>query len=143
MKSESVVSRIDKEEQARLEKLLAKARQDEEVLAVFLFGSVVREEQTHLSDIDICLLLVPISKSFEPTILSRKRLDYLKDFPFDIQIFQQLPLYIRRRVLKEGRILFVRDEALLYELAFHTAQAFEDFRPFYLSYLEEMRIAGS
>ena len=138
----SVEGRIFKEE-AGLEKLLTKVRQDEDVLAIFLFGSVVREEQTHLSDIDICLLLVPTPTPFEPTDLSRKRLDYLKDFAFDIQIFQQLPLYVRRRVLKEGRILFVRDEVLLYELAFHTAQAFEDFRPFYLSYLEEMRIAGS
>jgi hypothetical protein len=137
-----MADRIFKEE-ARLEKLLAKARQDEDVLAVFLFGSIVREEQTHLSDIDLCLVLGPKPTPFEPTDFSRKRLDYLKNFAFDIQIFQQLPLYVRRRILKEGRILFVRDEALLYELAFYTAQAFEDFRPIYLSYLEEMRIAGS
>jgi predicted nucleotidyltransferase len=139
---ESVVGRTFKEG-AGLEKLLTKAHQDEDVLAVFLFGSVVREEQAHLSDIDLCIALVPKPTPFEPTAFSRKRLDYLKDFTFDIQIFQQLPLYVRRRVLKEGRILFVRDEALLYELAFQTARAFEDFRPMYLSYLEEMRIAGS
>jgi hypothetical protein len=137
-----MAERIFKEE-ARLEKLLAKARQDEDVLAVFLFGSIAREEQTHLSDIDLCLVLGPKPTPFEPNEFSHKRLDYLKNFAFDIQIFQQLPLYVRRRILKEGRILFVRDEALLYELAFHTAQAFEDFRPVYLSYLEEMRIAGS
>ena len=126
-----------------LEKLLTRARQDEDILDVILFGSVVREEQTHLSDIDLCLVLVPKHTPIDPTVFSRKRLDYLKNFAFDIQIFQQLPLYIRRRILKEGRILFVRDEALLYELAFYTAQAFEDFRPIYMSYLEEMRIAGS
>jgi hypothetical protein len=88
-------------------------------------------------------VLRPKLTPFEPTKSSRKRLDYLKDFTFDIQIFQLLPIYLRRRVLREGRILFVRDEALLYELAFRTAQAFEDFRPIYLSYLEEMQIAGS
>jgi len=136
-----MAGRIFKEEV--LEKLLTRARQDEEVLAVFLFGSVIREEQTPLSDIDLCLVLIPKRTPIEPTAFSHKRLDYLKNFAFDIQIFQQLPLYVRRRILKEGRILFVRDEALLYELAFHTAQAFEDFRPIYLSYLEEMRIAGS
>jgi len=130
-------------EEAGLEKLLIKARQDEDVLAVFLFGSIVREEETHLSDIDLCLVLAPKPIPFEPTESSHKRLDYLKDFTFDIQIFQQLPIYVRRRILKEGRILFVRDEALLYELAFKTAQAFEDFKLVYLSYLEEMQIAGS
>ena len=136
-----MAGRIFKEEV--LEKLLTRARQDEEVLAVFLFGSVIREEQTPLSDIDLCLVLVPKHTPIEPIAFSHKRLDYLKNFTFDIQIFQQLPLYVRRRILKEGRILFVRDEALLYELAFRTAQAFEDFRPLYLSYLEEMQIAGS
>jgi len=108
-----------------------------------LFGSIIREEQTPLSDIDLCLVLVPKHTPIEPIAFSHKRLDYLKNFTFDIQIFQQLPLYVRRRILKEGRILFVRDEALLYELAFHTAQAFEDFRPIYMSYLKEIRIAGS
>jgi len=137
-----MTGRIFKEE-VRLEKFLAQVRKDEDVLAVFLFGSTVREEQTHLSDIDLCLVLVPKPTPFGPAKLLRKRLDYLKDFAFDIQIFQQLPLYVRRRILKGGQILFVRDEALLYELAFRTAQAFEDFRPIYLGYLEEMRIAGS
>jgi predicted nucleotidyltransferase len=126
-----------------LQRLLARVQQDEEVLAVFLFGSVVREEQTHFSDVDLCLVLEPKPLPFEPAVLSHKRLDYLKDFHFDIQIFQQLPIYIRRRVLKEGRLLFARDEARLYELAFRTAQAFEDFRPIYLSYLQEIERVGS
>ena len=126
-----------------VEELLAKVRQDEAVLAVFLFGSVARQEQTPLSDMDICLALMPQSTPFEPLALSRKRLDYLKHTLLDIQIFQQLPLYVRRRVLKEGQVLFVRDETLLYELAFRTAQAFEDFKRIYASYLEEVAIAGS
>jgi hypothetical protein len=131
------------EEEAAIGKLLAKARQDQGVLAVFLYGSAVRQEQTPLSDVDICLVLVPQPTPLEPTELSRKRLEYLKDFPLDVQIFQQLPLYIRTRVLREGRILFVREEGLLYELAFRTAQAFEDFKHIYYSYLEEVAIAGS
>jgi predicted nucleotidyltransferase len=52
-----MAGRISKEEV--LEKLLTKARRDEDVLAVFLFGSAVREEQTDLSDIDLCLVLAP------------------------------------------------------------------------------------
>src|SRR5512136_1426213 len=94
-----------------LEKFLATVREDEDVLAAFLFGSAVREEQTHSSDVDLCLVLEPKSLPFELGSLSHKRLDYLKDFSFDIQIFQRLPIYVRRRVLKEGRLLFVRDEA--------------------------------
>jgi hypothetical protein len=125
-----------------MEKLLAKANEDKDILAVFLFGSVAWKEQTGLSDIDICLVLRNQPTPAGPTLLSRKRLDYLKDIPLDIQIFQQLPLYVRRRVLKEGQILFVRDETLLYELALRTALAFEDFKPIYAMYLEGVAIAG-
>lgn len=134
---------IFKGREVLMEKLLAKANEDKDILAVFLFGSVAWKEQTGLSDIDICLVLNPQNTPFEPMVLSRKRLDYLKDIPLDIRIFQQLPLYVRRRVLKEGQILFVRDETLLYELAFRTAQAFEDFRGIYAHYLKEVAIAGS
>ncbi len=126
-----------------LQKLLTRVRQDENVLAVFLFGSFARGEQTRFSDMDLCLVFEPKPLPFESAALSHKRLDYLKDFSLDIQIFQQLPIYVRRRVLKEGRLLFVRDEARLYGLAIRTAQAFEDFRPIYLSYLEEIQRAGS
>jgi hypothetical protein len=56
--------------------------------------------------------------------------------------FQALPLYIRHRVLKEGQVLFVRDEDLLYEVAFRMVQAFEDFKPIYYRYLEQIAHVG-
>jgi hypothetical protein len=52
------------------------------------------------------------------------------------RFFQQLPLYVRRRVLKEGIVLLVKDEDELYELAFRTAKEFEDFKHIYRNYLE-------
>jgi hypothetical protein len=86
--------------------------------------------------------MMPQPKPFGNTALSHKRLEYMKDISLDVRIFQQLPLYIRVRVLKEGRILFVRDENQLYELAFRTAQAFEDFKHIYYGYLNEVAVAG-
>lgn len=134
---------MGEKELPELEKLLAMARQDDEVLAVLLFGSAARGEQARHSDLDVCLVLVPPARPLERAALSAKRLAYLKDFPFDIHIFQQLPIYIRRRVLKEGRVLFARDEDLLYEVAFRTAQAFEDFKHTYYDYLDQVAHAGS
>ena len=127
---------------APLDKFLKRARQDKEVLAVFLYGSTARQEQGKDSDVDICLALVSNHNLSKKIFLSRKRLDYLKEFSFDIQIFQQLPLYIRHRVLKEAKILFIRDEELLYELAIRTIKSFEDFKHIYYSYLEEVKSAG-
>jgi hypothetical protein len=109
-------------------------------LAIIIYGSAAREENTPLSDVDLCLVMMPRPSSFAN--LSYKRLEYMKDNSFDVRIFQQLPLYIRVRVLKEGRILFVRDENQLYELAFRTAQAFEDFKHIYYGYLKEVALAG-
>jgi uncharacterized protein len=133
---------MDRPEATAVDKLLARARQDTDVLAVLLFGSVARGEQTAGSDIDVCLVLMPRSTPYERALLSHKRLEYLTHFDLDVQIFQALPLYIRSRVLKEGQVLFVSDEDLLYAIAFRTAQAFEDFKPVYYRYLEWVTHAG-
>jgi len=61
----------------------------------------------------------------------------LAAFPnLDVQIFQQLPLYVKVRVLGEGKTVFCKDEDLLYDLSFSTVRQFEYFKPRYLSYLE-------
>ncbi len=114
------------------ERLLEQAQSDSTVLAVLLFGSAARGEQRPQSDLDICLVLYPQACA-DP---SRKRLEYLAQFDCDLQVFQRLPLYIRRRVLAEGCVLLCKDDDLLYEIAFRTAQAFEDFRHLYHHYLE-------
>jgi hypothetical protein len=86
--------------------------------------------------VDICLLLEPAT--YDALTLSEKKLEYLALGDADVQVFQQLPLYIRHRVLKEGKLLFVRDEDRVYESAFRTIQEWEDFRPYYQRYLDEV-----
>jgi len=122
---------------AKLEGLLARAREDRDVLAVFLFGSAARGEVGARSDIDVCLVLNEDALG-DPTDASHKRLDYLAAFDLDVRVFQQLPLYVRHRVLKEGRVLFARDEDLLYRLALRTVRQFERFKPIYHHYLEQV-----
>jgi len=122
-----------------LEKLIAKAQADEAVLAVMLFGSEARGEATSASDVDICLVLQPRAAERK----AEKRLEYLGEFDLDLHVFQALPLPIRRRVLKEGRILLTKDEDALYDLALRTAKAFDDFRHIYEAYLEAIANGGS
>jgi predicted nucleotidyltransferase len=121
-----------------LERLLGKAERDEAVLAVFLFGSAARGERTAESDVDVALVMG--DPSLDAVEVFRKRLEYMELPGLDVHVFQQLPIYIRHRVLKEGRVLFVRNEDALYELAFRTVQAFEDFRHRYQEYLEEVAV---
>jgi len=124
----------------QVERLLRQARADADVLAVILFGSAARGDRTPASDVDVCLVTQP--RKYDPLRLSRIKLAYQQEVDLDVQIFQQLPLYIRSQVLKEGKVLFTRDEDELYRLAFRTAQAFEDFKPVYRSYLAEVARAG-
>jgi hypothetical protein len=49
----------------------------------------------------------------------------------------------RQPVIKEGQVLFVRDEDALYEEAFRTIRAWELFRPRYEAYLVEVARGGS
>jgi len=125
----------------RLEGLLAKAREDPDVLAVFLFGSAARGEEGPRSDVDVCLVLTDAAA--DNLAASRKRLDYMAASDLDVRVFQRVPLYIRHRILKEGRLLFSRDEDLVYELAVRTAREFERFKPIYREYLEQVARAGS
>ena len=123
-----------------LDRLLSQAENDRRILAVFLFGSVAREEEYEGSDTDICLVLVP--ETYTPLQLSKLKLEYLRDFNQDIQIFQQLPLYIRKRVLKDGRILLTRDMDQLYDVAFAFIREYADYEHIYREYLGELGSAG-
>lgn len=121
-----------------LEGLVDAARQDASVLAVVVFGSNARGENTDRSDLDVCLVLMPQRRPQGPANLSEKRLEYLASFDLDIHIFQQLPLYVRVRVLRDGQVVFTRDEDKLYRMALRTIQEFEDFKPVYHEYLEHV-----
>ncbi len=106
------------------------AETDEDVLSVILFGSSARGEVYR--DIDICLVTDPK----RDVNLARKDLVYLARFDFDIHTFEELPVYIRVRVLEEGKCLLSKDEDALYDLAHKTVQEFEDFKLRYENYLE-------
>ncbi len=117
-----------------IENLKRRAAQDEDILAIISFGSYARKE-SH-SDVDVCLVMRP--KRHEELYMSEKRLGYLTFLggDFDVQVFQQLPLYVRIRVIREGRVELCKDEPALYDLAFQTIKDFEQFEHIYLDYLE-------
>lgn len=114
-----------------LKKLLALAKKDKEVVALILFGSHARGYARPTSDIDICLLLKSEKEGF------KKRIEYSSlGENIDVQVFQKLPLYIKIRVLREGKILHCKDEDSLYKVAIDTIKDFEQFKKAFSTYLD-------
>ncbi len=122
-----------------LDRLVREAEADPAVLAVMLFGSAARGQAGVGSDLDVCLVL---ATTHDADALER-RLHYLGRYDVDVQVFGMLPLVMRSRILKEGKVLFVRDEDALYALARRTIAAFEDFRHIHKMYLDAVLHDGS
>ena len=131
------------DQEEKVAQFVSAAANDERVLAVLLFGSRARGEATQSSDVDLCVVLDP-ARADAGTAASVK-LTYLEATPdaFDIHVYQSLPIYVRKRVLAEGRVVYCRDEDALYALARRTIAELEDFRPRYQCYLDEVARAGS
>lgn len=119
-----------------IREIVGAARKDPDVLVVLLYGNVARGENSAASDIDLCLVLTPRVRS--ALELSQKKLEYTARFPFHVSIFQQLPLYVRQRVLRDGKVLYCLDTNTLYEVGFMTIREFGDFAHIYLDYLKEV-----
>ncbi len=89
------------------------------------------------SDIDLCID-IDAETDYEGSKFRLKVLSELPDF-FDVQIFSQLPLYVKKEVLK-GKVIYCRDEEYLYETAISTIKEFEDFKYRYYDYIGERAI---
>lgn len=112
-----------------VEKILDAVEKDKNVLAVIMFGSALGGEGR---DVDICLVADEGVGD-----LSTMLMYYSGRFcgKIDLSVFQMLPLYIRRNVLK-GKILFCRDYEKLYNIVFATIKEFGFYEKLYKMCLE-------
>ena len=116
-----------------IREIITKAKKDSSVVAVALYGSYARGEKYR--DIDICIFLKP--KEYPDLALSQKRMMYLSEKEgYDVQIFQQLPVYIQRRILKDVKVIYCKDEDTLYDLSFQSVRDFDHFQHIYEGYLD-------
>jgi predicted nucleotidyltransferase len=116
-----------------LNQILSRAKDDDEILAIVIYGSFARGEEYH--DIDVCLVVWP--NRLENVNTLEKEISYSSD-NLDIHIFQNLPLYIQAKVLEEGIVKLVKDDDEYFDLVLNTIQKWEDFKPSFTLYLEEV-----
>lgn len=99
---------------------------------IILFGSFSNKKQTKLSDIDFA---VYYDGNEDERYKFRKEILGILPDNFDIQIFQDLPLYVRINVLK-GKLIYVKDIKFAYDIAYETIRNFERFKKYYYDYIE-------
>lgn len=110
----------------------------EKVRFIILYGSAAEGTIREESDIDLCID-IDADTDYERSKFRLRALSELPDF-FDVQIFAQLPLYVKKEVFK-GKVIFCRDEEYLYETAISTIKEFEDFKYRFYDYIGERAIA--
>ena len=126
--------------QKNLNKIIEIAKKDKRIIAIALFGSYITNRE-YARDIDVCLIL---DKTYNYKEVSKILFPYFKEINtniFDINIFQRLPIYIRKRILSEGKIVYTKKdkEDMLYEIAFLTIKEFSDYAKLYYMYLEGIK----
>jgi predicted nucleotidyltransferase len=109
----------------------------EKVKFIILYGSTFKKRMSKTSDIDLCIYYdgTPVESSqFRFKVLSE-----LFDEIYDVQNFQQLPLYVRVDVLK-GKAVYCRDKKFLSKVAIETIKDFETFKHRFYDYIGERAI---
>lgn len=105
----------------------------DKVAFIFLFGSVADGKQNKLSDIDFAVYYQGNNKE-----RFKFRLEVLKKLPdsFDVQIFQDLPLFVQKEVLR-GKLIYCKDKDLsfVYKKAYEVIKSYEDFKKGYYDYI--------
>ncbi len=104
-----------------IKEIVDELKKDEEVLAILLFGSKGKMYERRTSDIDICVVAPRGgAKLFEKT------LRLMKDERIDIKLFEDLPLFIKIKVIETGKVLYVKDKVKLFEYFYLIRKIWED-----------------
>ncbi|MBI2105655.1 nucleotidyltransferase domain-containing protein [Candidatus Woesearchaeota archaeon] len=98
---------------------------------ILLYGSVAKKKNNKLSDIDFC---VYYDGNKEDAYKFRMRLLGDLNEKYDVHIFNSLPLYLKKEVLK-GRIIYFKNSKFLYDVYYSTIKKFDDFKKHYYRYI--------
>lgn len=102
---------------------------------IFLYGSKARARDTPLSDIDIAVYYEGSGKE-----RFQFRMKALGELPnkVDLQIFQDLPLTIKKEVIS-GKVLYYQDYQFLFDQCIGVIKEFNSFEKYYNEYLNELK----
>jgi hypothetical protein len=106
-----------------------------DVSMAYLFGSQAQGRAHPLSDVDVGVLLAdqltPAEQSRARLRLVGELMALLRRDDVDLVILNQAPLLLRHRVLRDGRLLFARDDRERIRFAAETYRRYLDCRHMY------------
>jgi len=124
---------MKKEVEKKLNKLVKELEpeKNEKIKFVFVFGSSLTPKYNKLSDIDIAIYYDGNKK---------ERFDFLIEVggklpEYEIHIFQDLPSYVKKEVLK-GKLIYNKNLTFVYDVAYQTIQEWDFFKKGYYDYIE-------
>ncbi len=112
--------------------------QRSEIIFSYLHGSFLQHD--HYRDIDLALYLFQPPPSFleyEITLEAECMVSFSLPVEVDIRVLNGAPLYFRFSVIKEGEILFCKDETILSDFREGTIRDYLNFEYYYREQLRE------
>jgi predicted nucleotidyltransferase len=112
-------------------RVIRKFEEFKRVKFIILFGSAAEGKLSEESDIDICIYFD--GSKIEGEKFRLKLLSELPDY-FDVQIFNSLPVFVKKEVLR-GKPIYIGDREFTYEVFYRTLEEFEEFRKYLYDYI--------
>ncbi len=95
-----------------------------DVLAILLYGSAVKGDETPRSEIDICIVAPNYPDRYHLLTEVFRKLDVVSK-KYDIRIFEELPLYIQIQIVQKNEIIYAKDIYELYEYFYNFRKLWE------------------
>lgn len=120
----------------RIPALVDYFEKNKDLLAAYLYGSYGTAEQTPLSDVDIAVLLKwEVKDNFNKQLeISSKVAEITGSDDVNVLFLNSVPVIMQFRVIKTGRLLFVRGQAELADFQELVCKIYADFMPDYLAF---------
>ena len=115
---------MDKKTTSQLKPIIKRLSKFPKVSSIFLFGSNVTDRARKDSDVDIAVLTKNATDDEEFEIIG------CSNRIFDVSVMSRLPLVIQFRVIKEGKLLFCKDELYLTRAKSNILRNYLDFSVF-------------
>ena len=129
---------VDDNKKQIIQQISSFLEQRSEIIFAYLHGSFLQHD--HFRDIDLALYLSQLPPSFleyEITLEAECMVSLPLPVEVDIRVLNGVPLYFRFSVIKEGKILFCKDETILSNFREETIRDYLDYEYFYRQQLRE------